>query len=296
MIASPPQATPAYPQTPAVDNAEPNPAHAKMLRTLKALLLVLCLAALGNVCAEEKSSDYRLGPGDSIRIVVFQNPDLTLESRISESGTITYPLVGAVEIGGLSIGAAEQKIAAGLREGGFVLLPQVSIALVQVRASQVSLLGQVARPGRFPLETANTRLIELLATAGGITPSGADTLILSGVREGKPVRMEIDVTAMLLKGDAQNDVLVQAGDVIFVNRAPQFYIDGEVQRPGAYRLERDMTLRHALAQAGGISLRATLRGLSIHRRDAGGKSVVVEPEQDAAIQPDDVIHVREALF
>jgi polysaccharide export outer membrane protein len=157
-------------------------------------------------------------------------------------------------------------------------------------------LGQVARPGRFPLETANTKLTELLATAGGVTPAGADTLILTGVRDGKPLRLEIDVPALLMKGQAQNDILVQGGDIIFVDRAPQFYIDGEVQRPGSYRLERDMTVRHALAQSGGISLRGTKRGLSIHRRDADGKIVMVEPELDALVQPDDIINVREAVF
>lgn len=281
---------------PVLHHTEPMPHISVMRQTIKALLLALFLAALGNVCAQEKPVDLRLGPGDAIRIVVFQNPDLTLETRVSESGTITYPLIGAVEIGGLSIGAAEQKIVAGLKEGGFVLQPQVNIALVQVRGNQVSVLGQVGRPGRFPLETANTKLTELLATAGGIAPGGADTLILTGIREGKPLRLEIDVPAMLLKGDPQRDITVQGGDIIYVHRAPQFYIDGEVQRPGSYRLERDMTVRHALAQSGGISLRGTKRGLSIHRRDAAGRIVVVEPGQDDAVQPDDIIHVREALF
>ena len=267
-----------------------------MRQTIKAFLLAVLFALCGFAGAEEKPVDLRLGPGDTIRIMVFQNPDLTLETRVSESGTITYPLVGAVEIGNLSIGGAEQKIAAALRDGGFVLQPQVNIVLVQVRGNQVSVLGQVVRPGRFPLETANTKLTELLATAGGIAPGGADTLILTGTRAGKPLRMEIDVPAMLMKGDPQRDITVQGGDIIYVHRAPQFYIDGEVQRPGSYRLERDMTVRHALAHSGGISLRGTKRGLSIHRRDAEGKIVVVEPGQDDPVQADDIIHVREALF
>lgn len=267
-----------------------------MRQTIKAVLLAMCFIALGSACAEDKPVDYRLGPGDAIRIMVFQNPDLTLESRVSESGTITYPLIGAVEIGGLSVGAAEQKIAAGLKDGGFVQQPQVNIVLTQVRGSQVSVLGQVGRPGRFPLETSNTRLTEMLATAGGIAPGGADTLILTGVRDGKPLRMEIDVPAMLMSGDSKSDVMVKGGDIIYVHRAPQFYIHGEVQRPGSYRIERDMTLRHALAHSGGISLRGTGRGIRIHRRDADGKIAVIEPEQDDSIKPDDVIHVREALF
>lgn len=267
-----------------------------MLQTIKAILPALLLALAASAGAQDKPLDFRLGPGDAIRIVVFQNPDLSLESRVSESGTITYPLIGAVEIGGLSVGAAEQKIAAGLKDGGFVQQPQVNIVLMQVRGSQVSVLGQVARPGRFPLETANTRLTEMLATAGGITAGGADTLILTGIRDGKPLRLEIDVPAMLMKGDSRDDIVVQGGDIIYVHRAPQFYIHGEVQRPGSYRLERDMTLRHALAQGGGISLRGTERGISIHRRDGDGKILVIEPEQDAVLKNDDIVFVREALF
>jgi len=267
-----------------------------MRQTIKAVLLALLLALLGNVLAEEKQADYRLGPGDAIRIGVFQNPELSLESRVSESGTITYPLIGAVAIGGLSLGAAEQAIATALKAGGFVKEPQVNIMLLQIRGSQVSVLGQVGRPGRFPLETANTRVTEMLATAGGIAPGGADTLILTGLRHGKPLRLEIDVPAMLMQGNSRDDIVVQGGDILYVHRAPQFYIHGEVQRPGSYRLERHMTLRHALAHSGGISLRGTERGIRIHRRDAAGTIVVVEPDQDDTIRDQDVIHVREALF
>lgn len=269
---------------------------ATIRHSITAVLLTLLLAFAGPSWAADKPADYRLGPGDAIRIAVFQNPELSLESRVSESGTITYPLIGAVAIGGLSLGAAEQTIAAGLKAGGFVKEPQVNIMLVQIRGSQVSVLGQVGRPGRFPLETANTRVSEMLATAGGIAPGGADTLILTGVRDGKPLRLEIDVPAMLMSGHSGDDVVVQGGDILYVHRAPQFYIDGEVQRPGSYRLERDMTLRHALAHSGGISLRGTEHGIRIHRRDAAGKITVVEPDQDEIIRNDDVIHVREALF
>ncbi|NBX20375.1 MAG: polysaccharide export protein EpsE, partial [Betaproteobacteria bacterium] len=108
--------------------------------------------------AQDGKSDYPLGAGDTIRVQVFQNPDLTIETRVSESGIITYPLIGAVPLGGLSVAAAEKKIADALQTGGFIQKPQVNIALIQIRGNQVSVLGQVARPGRFPLETVNTRL------------------------------------------------------------------------------------------------------------------------------------------
>ena len=122
---------------------------------------VLAMASWGAVA--QAQADYPLSPGDAIRVQVFQNPDLTIETRVSEGGSITYPLIGAVDLGGLSIAAAEKKIADALQKGGFIRQPQVNIVLVQIRGNQVSVLGQVNRPGRFPLETANTRLSDMLA-------------------------------------------------------------------------------------------------------------------------------------
>ena len=259
------------------------------------LLLFAFLLARPALAAEER--DYLIGAGDIIRVNVFQNPELSLETRVGETGTISYPLIGAIPVGGLTIPAAERKIADMLREGGFVVQPQVNIMLVQIRGSQVAVLGQVGRPGRFPLETNNTKLTDMLAIAGGIAPGGADTLVLSGVRAGKPMRMEIDVPTMLLNANFEQDVLLQGGDIIYVHRAPMFYIYGEIQRPGSYRVERDMTLRHALAQAGGINLRGTERGLRLYRRDAAGRMALQEePNHDTNLRADDVIYIRESLF
>jgi polysaccharide export outer membrane protein len=246
--------------------------------------------------AQDKKSEYQLGPGDSIRIFVFQNQDLTLETRVSENGTITYPLIGAVQIGGLTIGDAERAIADKLQKGGFVVKPQVNILLVQVRGNQVSVLGQVSRPGRYPIETFNTRVSDMLATAGGALTNGADLIVLSGVRDGKLFRREIDIPAIFLKDKPELDIKVAAGDVIYVHRAPVFYIYGEVQRAGSYRLERDMTVLQGLAQGGGLTVRGTERGLRLHRRDANGKVQIIQPEKDQLLEPDDVLYVRESLF
>jgi polysaccharide export outer membrane protein len=263
---------------------------------LKALLLVLCFGLPFAAHAADKRGDYRLGPGDMIRIVVFQNPDLTLDSRVSEGGTITYPLIGGVEIGGLTLEAAEQRIAAGLRDGGFVRQPQVNIILQQVRGNQVSVLGQVNRPGRFPLESFNIRISEMLATAGGVTPAGADVVIIVGVRGGQPFRKEIDIPRLFLDKQAQDDIPVMGGDVIYVQPAPMFYIYGEAQRPGAFRIERRMTVRRALALGGGPTFRGDQARLQVHRQNADGNTELLAPALDDPVLPDDVIYVREALF
>lgn len=246
--------------------------------------------------AQDAVSEYVLGPGDIIRITVFQNPDLTTEARVSESGAITFPLVGSVKVGGLTVPKAEHAIAQQLRSGGFVLQPQVGILPLQIRGNQVAVLGHVNRPGRYPLETLETRLSDMLATAGGISPTGADEVVLVGERGGKPLRVTVNIPKVFAEGDFSKDLRLAGGDRIYVQRAPMFYIYGEVNRPGAFRLEQGMTVMQGLATGGGITPRGTEKGLQIHRRSADGKLQVVEPGLNSSLQPDDVIYVRESLF
>ncbi|MAS40299.1 MAG: polysaccharide export protein EpsE [Porticoccaceae bacterium] len=262
--------------------------------------IVLVLAALillaQHAFAQGDAPEYVLGPGDIIRITVFQNPDLTTEARVSEADAITFPLVGSVQVGGLTVPAAERAIAQQLRTGGFVLQPQVNILPLQIRGSQVAVLGHVNRPGRYPLETLDTRLSDMLATAGGISASGADEVVLVGERGGQPLRVTVNIPKTFAMGDFSKDLLLEGGDRIYVQRAPMFYIYGEVNRPGAFRLEEGMTVMQGLATGGGITARGTEKGIQIHRRDADGKLQVVEPGLSSALRPEDVIYVRESLF
>lgn len=242
------------------------------------------------------NQDYRLGAGDAIGVQVYQSPDLSIDARVSESGVISYPLVGSVQLGGLTISEAEKKIGDALRTGGFVKVPQVNIVLRQVRGNQVAVLGQVSRPGRFPLETFNTRVSDMLAAAGGTTATGDDVLIVTGQREGKPFRKVIDIPALFLNEKSDEDIVLAGGDTLYVNKAPMFYIYGEAQRPGPYRIERGMTVMQALAQGGGPTVRGSQNRLKLHRRDASGKVIETTPSLTDPVRAEDVIYVRESLF
>lgn len=272
-------------------------------------LLALVLAAAGLFGAVTPASaqtsaaapatataEYRLGSGDVLRISVYQNPDLTLETRVSEAGVLSFPLLGTIKIGGLSVTQAEKLIADGLRNGNFVKQPQVTIVVVQVKGNQASVLGQVNRPGRFPIEVADMRLTDLLANAGGVASSGAEIVILSGTRNGQAFRTEIDLPALFAPGGRSQDILVQNGDVLWVDRAPMVYIYGEVQRPGAMRLERGMTLMQSLATGGGLTQRGTEKGIRVHRKGADGKVQILQAAMDEALKDGDVVYVRESLF
>lgn len=263
---------------------------------LAPLAVSMLLGALHGPAAAQDKPESVLGPGDLIKVSVFQNPDLTLETRVSEVGTIVYPLIGAVKLGGLTPTDAAAVIATRLREGKFLNEPQVNVLVLTVRGNQVAVLGQVNRPGRYPIEVTNTRVSDMLALAGGINATGSDTIVLVGTRDGRPYRAQIDVPALFQAKKTADDLVVAGGDVLYVDRAPQFFIYGEVQRPGAYRLDRGMSVMQALAQGGGLTQRGTERGLRLHRRDASGQVQVREPSMDEPIQADDVIYVRQSIF
>ena len=124
-------------------------------------------ACLAQVRMQGGIAAYHLGAGDGIRITVFQNPDLTLETRVGGDGSITYPLIGSIKVGGLTVSRAEQAIASALQNGRFIKHPQVSILVTQIRSHLVSVLGEASHPGSFPLETFDARVSTIIAMAGG---------------------------------------------------------------------------------------------------------------------------------
>ena len=266
-----------------------------------ALALGICLGCGGIAPARAQApataaAEYRLGSGDVVRVNVYQNPDLTLETRVTEAGLVSYPLLGSIRIGGLTVTAAEKLIAEGLRNGNFVKQPQVTLVVLQVRGNQASVLGQVNRPGRYPIEVADMRLTDLLAMAGGTAGSGADVVVVTGTRNGQPIRLEVDLPTVFAPGGKDKDVLILNGDAVWVDRQPLVYIYGEVQRPGPMRLERGMTLMQSLATGGGLNQRGTEKGIRVHRKAADGKVQVITPTMDDALRDGDVVYVRESLF
>jgi polysaccharide export outer membrane protein len=344
------------------------------MRKLILFIVTMILSASVNlVCAED--ADYKLGPGDLLRISVHNNPDLSLETRIPEDGAISFPLIGKVPVGGLTTSDAEKRVADKLSSGGFVKKPQVNILvtgfqskvvavlggvtrpgrytleratnltdllalvggptiggsdlvtvinkagkmeydigtilnhgsnkqnvpinggdIVYVHSNDVSVLGQVNRPGKYPISGNVRTLTDFLTIAGGITPIGADTVVVNTLADGNFQHIEIDIDKTFRSGGKAASIILSSGDTIFVPRAPQYYIYGEVQHPGAFRVERDMTVMQALAQGGGPTARGTQRGIKLHRRNAQGKDEELSPELTDKVLPDDVLYVKESLF
>jgi len=261
-----------------------------------ALMVIAPCQAQSLASTEGPAPLITLGVGDTISMQVYGKPELSVTTSIADDGTIVVPLVGAVNIAALAPAQAASKIAEALRNGEFLVNPQVSITLVQSRSQQVSVLGEVGKPGRYPVESSTT-VFDLLALAGGRSVDGATVIyLLRTDAEGKTTRTPIDFGSLTNNRAELPSVRLRGGDTLFVPRADQFFVYGEVTTPNQYRLEPGMTVEQALARAGGITRRGSSSRIEIKRRLAEGQLVTVHPKLNDPVQANDVIRVKESLF
>lgn len=265
-------------------------------------LLLFLLVFFGGQQATGET--FSLGIGDVVRIAVYGQPDLTTVARIAESGKISFPLIGEVKIGGLSTADAERAIEKLLVNRGYVKQAQVNIFIEQrhqTLTNSVTILGQVARPGKYPLQEVSGEgvqtLIDLLAMAGGANVNAADHLFLIEAEDsGKSKKVNIDLISLMRGGELQKyNLTLGGGDIVLVPEMDVFYIYGQVNRPGRYRLERNMTIMQALSVGGGVTDRGSETSILLNRRDeAGVKSISVDLTDELHV--DDVIYVKESFF
>ncbi len=257
-------------------------------------------APLSEADAQEMNSIkaplLQLGPGDSVTIDVYGQPDMSGTVYVSDDGTIPVALAGPVQVGGLSPAQAANRIQKALRDGKFLVDPHVTVTVTQSRSQRVSVFGQVGKPGRYAIES-NTSIFDLIAEAGGVTENGGDTVyLLRQSADGKVGRFPISLKGVADGAQTLPDNALKGGDSIYVPHAPQFYIYGEVTRPGQYTIENGMTVIQAIASAGGITPRGSERRVEIKRRGADGKYTNERARLGDLVHPDDVIRVKESIF
>jgi polysaccharide export outer membrane protein len=265
-----------------------------MKQLVARFFIFLCTFALA-LEAAHAGTDYALSTGDLVRVTVYDHPDLTTETRVSENGAILFPLVGEVPLGGTTAKDASGRIARLLESGGFLKAAQVNVVVLEFKGQEVSVLGMVNRPGKFPLQKAS-KITDILAVAGGVQANGADTLVLLTNRDGKAQRKEIDLLALFQEGGDNLNVDIANNDILYVPREPRFYIYGEVQRPGLFRLEKNMSVVQALSVGGGLNARGTQKGIRLMRRGVDGAMQTLEVQLSDMLKPDDVLFVKESLF
>ncbi len=238
----------------------------------------------------------QLGPGDSISMHVYGQPDMDATQYVADDGTIRVALAGAVAVGGLSPTQASERVEHVLKNGRYLIDPHVTITLAQSRSQRISVLGEVRAPGRYTIES-NTSVFDVLALAGGGTENGAETVyVLRPGPNGAVTRYAVNLQTLAGGEGAAAAPALRAGDSLYVPRAERFYIYGEVQQPNMYRLEPGMTVVQAIARAGGVTTRGSEKRVEIRRRDANGAAVVTRAIPADQVNADDVIRVKERLF
>ena len=268
-------------------------------------VMVAAVLALAGVCSVAGADEappgaatplLQLGPGDSVSIQVYGQPDLSTTVYVADDGTVSVPLGGNVQVAGLSPSQASSRIEAALKTAKILVEPHVTLTVTQSRSQRVSVLGQVGTPGRYPVES-NTSIFDLLAQAGGITANGSDVVyIIRRDKDGKEIRYPVDLKGLPNGSAAIPSVMLRGGDSVFVPNAEQFSIFGEVATPGRYRVEPGMTVIEAIAKAGGITQRGSQRRVEIKRKRADGSYTNVKAKIGDPVQPNDVIQVKESIF
>lgn len=261
-------------------------------KTLLTLLAVIfCYTALAG------AQDYIVGEGDVLKVLVYDNNDLTTTVRVSGEQMITIPLIGQVNVKGLSISQIADKIK-NLLADGFIVNPHVSIFIEEYRSRNVTILGQIKKPGLYELREETT-LLELLSTAGGVNDdAGGDAIIKrrqSSEKKGVKI-IKVDIDRLLKEGDTTLNVPLMDGDSIYISKADLFYINGQVKKPAAYRCDPEITLFKAVTMAGGFTDIASSKRIKIIRKINGKETVIDKAKMDESIHPEDIIVVPESFF
>ena len=220
-------------------------------------------------------STVRLGTGDLIEVSVYNVPELDTKTRVSSTGDVYLPLIDYVHVGGLTIDEAETVIERRLDQGGFVKGPHVQLFVHEYTSEGASILGEVSRPGVYPV-LGEQKLFDLISAAGGFSErAGKSITITRRARPDKPVTVPISRN---LEEHPDSNIPVFAGDTISVRRADVIYVVGEVSRPSGFLMDSGhLSVLQAIALAGGTTSTAKLNGARIIRKGPSGLTEVPVP-------------------
>lgn len=267
-------------------------------------MLAVCLAMVAAMPAAAQSN-YVIGAQDVLTITVWDQPDLSGRFTVDADGSFTFPLIGRVKAGGLSLMTLETELKKRLSDGYFKN-PQVTVAVEHYRSQRIFVVGEVRTPDTYPL-TGDMTLIEALARAGSTTASASGEALIVRPSAGRaasgPVLPnqadESSVIRVDLKelqsGALSQNVALRDGDTIFVPRAEIVYVSGQVRSPGAYPIHKDTTVLQAVSLAGGMTDRGAAGRIRIVRV-VNGRKKEVRVKLGDLVQPGDTIIVPERFF
>ena len=283
-----------------------------MTYTILSLAVVIAAQAAAPSPLQDKppvppaSAIYQVGAADVIGIRVFGEDALSNNFTVDSDGSITFPLIGRVQVSGKTTREIEEEITRMLADG-YVRRPQVSVEITTFRSRSIFVLGEVRNPGRYQISGPQT-LLEVIAHAGSTTAAAGDTIIVQRYKDGIASAVtaalpDDERTAEVMRvsledlrqGRLNANILLQDSDTIIVPPAERFYVQGFVKQPGSFVLRPGMTVRQAIAEAGGISERGSTRGIKIIRK-INGKEVELDADMSDAVRPNDTIRIRQRLI
>lgn len=252
-------------------------------------------------------NDYVVGAKDVLTITSYDQSDLSGKFSVEADGTFTYPMIGRVKAGGLTLRQIEAQVKKQLKDGGFFVNPQITVSIEQYLSQKVFIIGEVRNPGKYVL-SGNMSLIEVLAHAGSTLPSASGEIVIvhEGVKDPAAAAANPDAVdeanivrvslSDLERGIVSQNAILRDGDNIFVPRAESVYIFGQVKTPGAYSLQqKNTTILQALSLAGGITDRGSTNRIKIVRIVNGVKKEIKVKLTDVVL-PRDTIIVGERFF
>ena len=250
-------------------------------------------------------TNYVIGPQDILTITSFDQEDLSGKYPVDSDGTFTFPLIGRVRAGGLTLRQLEAQLKKQLKDGAIFKDPQLSVGVETYMSQKIHIVGEVRNPATYPL-TGDMSLIEAIARAGSTLPSASGEALIVRAKPGQqssgptlPTGEGTDVTTVDLKelqsGALSQNVALKDGDTIFVPRAESVYVFGQVKNPGAYPIQRSTTVLQALSLAGGVNERGATGRIKIVRIEKG-QQVEIKVKLTDLVKPGDTIMVPERFF
>jgi polysaccharide export outer membrane protein len=264
-----------------------------------ALLLFAMLCGLPP--RADAQTDYRIGAQDVLNITVFGETDLSGKYTVEQDGTFTFPLIGRVKAGGVTLRELEQEVKRLLTDG-YLKNPQVSIAIETYRSQRILVMGEVRSPGEYLL-SGDMTLLAALARAGGTSAAASrEVLIVRASRRipeksdtaGEAEIVRIDL-ADLQGGNMALNITLQDGDTVNVPKAQSVFVAGQVKSPGAYAVERGTTVLQVLSLAGGVTERGADGRVRIQRM-VKGKLRELKAKLSDVVEPGDTVIVPEKFF
>lgn len=238
-------------------------------------------------------SEYRVGPGDVLKLSVYRAPDLESTVRVAEDGTIAIGTIGRARVADHTVAEIGTMIADKLKSGGIFTNPTVNVLVAEYHSKTVSVLGAVGKPGEYPIDRIGLSITDVLARAGANLDNGSTSISIS--TPGTAGKTSQTLALADLVGGAR-DRAVRPGESLFVQTAPVFYISGEVQKPGYFPLQPNLTVGQAIAIAGGPTPRGTASRVKVTRQNGGKPGVPAKIGQNDPVQPNDLLVVGARIF